>query len=233
MNKYKLIIIGSLFSLTACAGFLGSKSVEDGTNAPNKDYDTVNGSIKVGHNANVGDLSTVNGSVRVSSDSQVGDASTVNGSVTFAENVKAESAETVNGSIKLGDNCDIEENVETVNGSITTNSGCIIHENVETVNGSIKVYHSEIKGDIETVNGNIYLLQGSTVDDIIVHKPNKGWFSSSKTKTPKIVLGKNSEIKGDLEFEREVKLYVHDSVEIDDDIENADIINYSGEEKPY
>ena len=233
MKKYKLIIIGSLFSLTACAGFLGSKSVEDGTNSPNKDYDTVNGSIKVGHNANIGDLSTVNGSVKVSSDSQVGEASTVNGSVIFAENVKAESAETVNGSIKLGDNCDIEENVETVNGSITTNSGCVIHENVETVNGSIKINHTEIQGNIETVNGNIYLLQGSSVDDIIVHKPNSGWFSSSKNKAPKIVLGKNAEINGDLDFQRKVILYVHDSVEIDDDIENAEIINYSGDDKPY
>ena len=233
MNKYKLIILGSLFSLTACAGFLGSKTIEDETNSPNKDYDTVNGSIKVGQNARVGDLSTVNGSVKVANNSHVGEASTVNGSVTFQEKVKAESAETVNGSIKLGNNCDIEKNVETVNGSITTNSGCIVHENIETVNGSININDSEIKGDIETVNGNIYLLKGSLVDDIIVHKPNKGWFSSSKSKTPKVVLGKNTEVKGELEFERQVKLYVHESVEIDENIDNAEIINYSDDEKPF
>jgi len=233
MKKYKLIILGSLFSLTACAGFLGSKTIEDGTNSPSKDFDTVNGSIKVGSSANVGDLSTVNGSIKVSSSSSIGEASTVNGSITFAENVKAESAETVNGSIKLGNSCDIEENVETVNGSITTNSDCVIHENIETVNGSIKLHNSEIQGDIETVNGNIYLLQGSSVDDIIIHKPNKGWFNNSKNKAPKVILGKNAEINGGLEFNRKVKLYIHDSVGIDSDIENAEIINYSGDEKPY
>lgn len=233
MNKIIIFILASTFSLTACGGFLGSKTIEDNTEAPNKDYDTVNGSIKVGHNAHVGDLSTVNGSVKVASNSKIGEASTVNGSITFAEDVSAASAETVNGSIRLGENCNIAEDVETVNGSITANSGCNIAGDFETVNGKLKAINTEIEGDVEMVNGSIYLLQGTIIhDDIIIHKP-KGFFNNSSKKKPVLVLGKNVVVKGDLEFERTVKLFVHDTADVDTDVENAEITKYSGDEKPY
>lgn len=233
MNKILIFILASTFSLTACGGFLGSKTIADNTEAPNKDYDTVNGSIKVGHNSNVGDLSTVNGAVKVASNSNVGEASTVNGSITFEEDVSAESAETVNGSIKLGKNCKIAESVETVNGSVTANSGCDIEGDFETVNGRLKAINTEIHGDVEMVNGNIYLLEGTIIhDDIIIHKP-KGFFSSSNKKQPKVVIGKNVVIKGDLEFERTVKLYVHETADVDFDVDNVELIKYSGDEQPY
>lgn len=233
MNKLIVLIIALTFSLTACGGFLGSKSVADNTDSPNKDFDSVNGSIKVGHKANVGDLSTVNGSVKVASGSKVGEASTVNGSVTFEQDVSAITAETVNGSIKLGENCKIEEDVETVNGSIITGSGCVIGENIETVNGKIKASNTEIHGNIETVNGSIILLDRTIVHDDIIIKKNKSFFNSSKSKKPKVVLGEGVVVKGDLIFGRPVTLYVHDTVEIDDDIENADIHSYSGNDVPY
>lgn len=233
MNKVIILIGALVFSLTACGGFLGSKTVADNTEAPNKDYDTVNGSIKVGHNAHVGDLSTVNGSVKVASSSKIGEASTVNGSVTFDEDVTAESAETVNGAIKLGANCKIENNVDTVNGSITAKSGCDIGGDFETVNGSLKAINTEIHGNVEMVNGSIILLDGTIVYDDIVVRKNKSFFGNSKNKKPKVVLGKNVIVKGDLEFGRPVILYIHDSVDIDDDIENAEIHNFSGDDSPY
>lgn len=232
MNKIIVLIIASTFSLAACGGFLGSKSVADNTNSPNKDFDSVNGSIKVGHNANVGDLSTVNGSVKVASNSKVGEASTVNGSVTFAQDVSARTAETVNGSIKLGENCTIEEDVETVNGSVTAKSGCDIGGNFETVNGKLKAINTEIHGNVETVNGNIILLDRTIVHNDIIIKKNKSFFNSSKNKKPKVVLGKNVKVKGDLEFGRPVDLYIHDTVDIDD-VENAEIHSFSGDETPY
>ena len=232
MNKILVLILSSLFSLTACGGFLGSKTIADNTEAPNKDYDTVNGSIKVGHNANVGDLSTVNGSVKVASSSKVGSAETVNGSVVFEEDVSAKSAETVNGSIKLGANCNIEEDTETVNGSITANSRCNIGGNFQTVNGKLTAIDTEIHGNVEAVNGTILLLDGTIVHDDIIIKKNKGFFNKNKKK-PVVVLGKNVVVKGDIEFGRDVKLYIHDSVDIDDDIENAEITRFSGDEKPY
>jgi predicted acyltransferase (DUF342 family) len=233
MNKILVFIIAMSFSLTACGGFLGSKSIADNTESPNKDFDTVNGSIKVGHHANVGDLSTVNGSVKVASNSKVGEASTVNGSVVFATDVTADSAETVNGSIKLGENCNIENKVETVNGSVTAESGCNIGGDFETVNGKLKATNTEIHGNVQTVNGSIILLQGTVVfDDIIVRK-NKSFFGNSNKKKPKIVLGKSVEVKGDLEFGRPVILFIHDSVDMDDDIDNAEVHRYSGDDLPF
>ena len=232
MNKILILIFASTFSLSACGGFLGSKTIADNTESPNKDYDTVNGSIKVGHNANVGDLSTVNGSVKVASSSTVGSAETVNGSVIFEKDVTAESAETVNGSIKLGENCKIEKDVETVNGSITANSKCDIGGDFQTVNGKLTAINTEILGNIETVNGKVFLLEGTIVHDDIIIKKNKGFFNKNKKK-PIVVIGKNVIVKGDLEFGRPVILYIHDTADVDDDVENAEITRYSGDEKPY
>ncbi|MCF6319070.1 MAG: hypothetical protein L3J83_07305 [Proteobacteria bacterium] len=233
MKKIILLIITLSFSLTACGGFLGSKTVADNTESPNKDFDTVNGSIKVGHNAHVGDLSTVNGTIKVASMSKVGEASTVNGSVVFGSDVTAQSAETVNGSIKLGENCKIETDVETVNGSVTAKSGCNIGGDFETVNGKLKATNTKIHGSVEAVNGSIILLDRTVVYDDVIIRKNKSFFNSSNKKKPKIVLGKDVVVKGDLEFGRPVILYVHDSVDIDDDIENAEIHNYSGDDLPY
>ena len=232
MNKILVLILASTFSLTACGGFLGSKSIADNTEAPNKDYDTVNGSIKVGHNANVGDLSTVNGSVKVASSSKVGSAETVNGSVVFEEDVSAESASTVNGSIKLGVNCLIAEDVETVNGSIIANSKCDIGGDFVTVNGKLSAKNTEIHGNVETVNGKVFLLDGTIVHDDIIIKKNKGFFNKNKKK-PVVVIGKNVVVKGDLEFGRPVILFIHDTADVDDDVDNAEITRFSGDEKPY
>lgn len=233
MKKLILLIITLSFSLTACGGFLGSKSVADNTQSPNKDFDTVNGSIKVGHDAHVGDLSTVNGSVKVATNSQVGEASTVNGSVVFESGVIAGAAETVNGSIKLGENCKIEGSVETVNGSVKASSGCYIGGDFETVNGKLKAINTQIHGSVKAVNGVILLLDGTIVHDDIIIKKNKSFFGNSNKKKPKIVLGKDVVVKGDLQFGRPVLLYIHDSVDVDTDIENAEIHNFSGDELPF
>jgi len=233
MKKIITIFIVLTFSLTACAGFLGSKNIAENTDTPNKDYDTVNGSITVGSNSHVGDLSTVNGSVKVYSNSVIGEASTVNGSIIFSEGVKAESAETVNGSIKLATGCKIEKDVETVNGSITAASECDIGGDYETVNGKLKAINTKIHGNIKTVNGSIILLDGTTAYEDIIIRKSKGFFNKSKKKKPVVVLGKNVTVKGELIFERPVTLYIHSTADVDDDIENAEIERFSGNESPY
>lgn len=234
MKKVIVLILASTLSLSACGGFLGSKNVADNTQAPNKDFDTVNGSITIGHHSNVGDLSTVNGSVKVASNSTVGEANTVNGSVIFAESVTAISADTVNGSIKLGENCKIQEAVETVNGSIVANAGCEIGGDFETVNGKLKAINTKIRGQVKTVNGSIVMLDGTVVYEDIVIKKSKGFFNKSKNKKPKVILGKNVVVKGDLKFEKPVKLYIHDTADVDSDgVENAEITTYSGDDSPY
>ena len=233
MKNIILLLIALSFSLTACGDFLGSKTIADNTESTNKDFDTVNGSIKVGHHANLGDLSTVNGSIKVASNSSVGKTSTVNGSVVFENSVTAKSAETVNGSIKLGENCKIHENVETVNGSVISATGCYIGGDFETVNGKLKATNTEIHGSVETVNGSVILLNGTVVYDDIIIRKNKSFFGNSNNKKPKVVLGKNVVVKGNLEFGRPVILYVHNSVEIEDDVENAEIHRYSGDDLSY
>jgi DUF4097 and DUF4098 domain-containing protein YvlB len=229
MQKLLIIAIALTIAISSSAGFLGSKSVAENTDAPNKDYDTVNGSITVGENSKVGDLSTVNGSVKVAALSSIGEAATVNGSITLSDGVKAESVETVNGSIKLGEGCAVEKNVETVNGSIIIQSTCEIGGDIETVNGKISVTNTLVKGSITAVNGKILVLDHSVVSgDIVIQKSN-GFFNTSKNKMPIVVLGKNVQIEGDLEFAKPVKLYVHESVKIDLDIDNAEIETFTGD----
>jgi DUF4097 and DUF4098 domain-containing protein YvlB len=229
MQKLLILAIALTVAISANAGFLGSKSVAENTDAPNKDYDTVNGSVSIGGNSKVGDLSTVNGSVKVDALSTIGTAETVNGSIVLKDGVKAESVETVNGSIKLGEGCYIEKNVETVNGSIITQSSSEIGGDIETVNGKISITNTLVKGSITAVNGKILVLDQSVVSGDIVIKKSNGFFNSSKNKKPIVVLGKNVIVEGSLEFAKPVKLYVHESVEIDSDINNAEVETFSGD----
>lgn len=233
MNKILVLILASTFSLTACGNFLGSKNIPENTQTPNKDYDTVNGSITVGAKSSVGDLSTVNGSVKIATGSMIGNAETVNGSIKFDGGVHAKSVETVNGSIRLGENCAVAEKAETVNGSITAGYGCEVEGDYKTVNGKLKAIHSEIHGTVQAVNGSVILLDGTRVHDDVIIKKSKGFFNSSTSKKPVVVLGKDVQIDGDLIFEKPVKLYIHDSAKYDDDFENAEVIKFSGSEQPY
>ncbi|MCF6299735.1 MAG: hypothetical protein L3J52_01215 [Proteobacteria bacterium] len=219
--KKTLIVALMSISLSACSGVFGSKSVEAGTNSPDKDLDSVNGSIRVGAGSHIDDLSTVNGSVIVAENSTVGSAETVNGSITFSTGVTADSVETVNGSIKLGEDCMIKGDVETVNGSITAKSGCTIKGNYETVNGKLSADKTLIEGDIEMVNGKVYLENGTVLEGDLIVRKSSGFFNSSK-KMPEITIGKDVVVKGDLIFERPVKLYLHDSAKVGD-IEGDDV----------
>lgn len=174
----------------------------------------VNGGIRAESGRSYGDLDTVNGSISVDARVTARNLQTVNGSIRVADNVHAGSVETVNGSITLDRDVTLDKNVETVNGSIFIDQGGRIGGGVETVNGAIGVVGTTISGGIETVNGNITVGVGSEVKGgIKVRKPG---FSLSLTapRKPRIIIGPNSVVHGDLEFEREVVLYVHRSAKI-------------------
>ncbi len=210
--------IGIFFMLmvvTAQAGVFGSEKVPAGTISPEKDYDTVNGSITVGEKAHVDDLDTVNGSIKVGLQATVGQVETVNGSIKFEDGVTAEHAETVNGSIVLGSNCTINGHAETVNGAITAGAGCVIDGDLETVNGKITAIGTRVEGGIETVNGNITLDQGTIIDGDVVIEKSSGWFNSNN-KVPEVYIGKNVVLKGDLVFKKKVKLKIDDSAKVGD-----------------
>ena len=213
----KILIIGILMVLgiSSQAGIFGSESVGDNVNSPEKDLDSVNGSITVGNDSHVDDLDTVNGSIKVGRGSTVGKVDTVNGSVKFKNNVTADKVEAVNGALVLGSGCMIKGHAETVNGSIKAGDGCEIQGKMETVNGTISAINSPVDGNIETTNGDIKLTEGTVVTgDVIISKSN-GFVNSNK-KVPTVIIGKNVVVEGDLIFKKKVKLSIHDSAKTGD-----------------
>ena len=180
------------------------------------DISKVNGSIQTQANTTYGDLDTVNGSIQLASNVQARGVETVNGGVRTEDNVQARNIETVNGAIRAGRNLVISRGLVTVNGGIYVDRGGRIGGGVETVNGSIGLVATQVDGDIETVNGDITVGVGSHVKGgIRVEKPTGNWGPRmGKPKVPRIVIGPNAVVEGQLIFEREVTLLVHDSAKI-------------------
>lgn len=178
-----------------------------------QDVSKVNGSVSADAGQAYGDLETVNGSVSIAAGATVEDASTVNGSITVGDKAQAASLETVNGAIRIGKDVQVRKDVETVNGSIFTDRGTNIGGNVDTVNGAIGLVGTQLAGGIETVNGDITVGIGSHVKGgIKVEKP-RGW-SMKPRRDPRIIIGPNAVVEGQLVFERPVTLYVHTSARI-------------------
>lgn len=176
------------------------------------DIDTVNGSIRVESKATARDVETVNGSITMDTDSKAEDIGTVNGKIILRNGVNARSVETVNGAIVGVSNIRVLHGVEAVNGSIEIGAHSTINRNVETVNGGITLLTTSVLGHVETVNGNILIGDKTVIGgDLSVRKPTGWGINWGKPRTPRIILGPNSVVKGNLVFEREVELYVHES----------------------
>lgn len=174
------------------------------------DIDTVNGSITVESKAVARSVETVNGSIVIDAFANVQDVSTVNGKIVLRNGASARSIETVNGAIVGVSNLRVQKGVEAVNGSIELGAHSSIGSQVETVNGSIKLLSLTVGGGVETVNGNITVGDGTVIGgNVTVKKPSNWGMSWGKPKIPRVVLGPNSTVKGNLVFEREVELYVH------------------------
>jgi DUF4097 and DUF4098 domain-containing protein YvlB len=179
--------------------------------AKNQDISKVNGSISTESGQSYGDLDTVNGSIRIDDKVKAEDVETVNGSITSASSAQLKSAETVNGSINLGEATQVQGPVGTVNGALSIGKRSVIDEDISTVNGRIMVLESQIKGGISTVSGDITVGANSHVyGGILVEKPSGNWgWSWGKQLPPRIIIGPNARVDGELRFEREVELYVH------------------------
>lgn len=158
------------------------------------------------------DISKVNAGITLEPGREARDLETVNGGIRVGEASIARDVETVNGGIELARGAKAES-VSTVNGSIELSPGAEAGGGVSNVNGGIEVTGARIGGRIETVNGGITLDQGAKViGGIKVEKPT-GW-SWGKSKPPRIVIGRDVEVGGELVFEREVELWVHASAKI-------------------
>ena len=184
--------------------------------AAQEDIDKVNGSVTAEAGRQYGDLGTVNGSIRFEDGARAGDAETVNGSIRAGNDIGADDLSTVNGSIRVGERAELTGRLETVNGSIFVDSGGKVGKGVETVNGAIGLVRSEVGGGVETVNGDITIGIDSHVrGGVHVHKQGKTWMPIRfKQRKPRIIIGPGAVVDGELLFEREVSLYVHDTARV-------------------
>lgn len=199
-----------------------------------QNIDKVNGSITAEAGQTYGNLETVNGSIKIGDNAQVRDAETVNGSIKVGASARTEDLETVNGSIRLEEQVRVLGGLSTVNGSVFVGRGGQISEDIETVNGAIGLVHAEVGGDIGTVNGDLTVGAGSHVRGGIHYEKPTGQFinwGNRKNKPPRVIIGPNAVVEGTLRFDREVKLYVHDSARTGA-ISGATAIRYSGERAP-
>jgi hypothetical protein len=175
----------------------------------------VNGSISAEAGHSYDDLSTVNGGISLDKGAKAKEVSTVNGGLSLDDNVEVVSLETVNGGITAGENCRIEKDVDTVNGGIRITFHSRVGGEVGTVNGGITVQQTEVGGQVKTVNGDITIGAQSIVHGgILVEKPHGFGIHWGKASKPRIVIGPNAVVEGELRFEREVDLFVHTTAKI-------------------
>ena len=176
--------------------------------------DKINGAIRTEAGVEYGDLETVNGSISVASGTRAKSVETVNGSISIGDQAHVTGVETVNGGISVGKGVNIDGDVETVNGGVTVGEQSEVVGGIETVNGDIRLTATQLEEGIETVNGDIEVLAGSVVKGgITVRKPSGSWFNQ-KQRTPRVTIGANSIVVGDLVFEREVELRVDSTAKI-------------------
>lgn len=190
----------------------------------------VSGSIGIDAGAVVGSLSTVNGSIDVGLNARSGNVSTVNGSIKLADGTQAKQLSTVNGSIRGGRGIHAST-ASTVNGQIFMDRGSQITGDVSTVNGAIGLVGTRVEGDIEITNGDLTVGANSHVlGGIHYGKPAKHWFSF-RSNVPRIVVGPGAQVDGAMVFERDVRLYVHDSARIGE-VRGATATTYTGARAP-
>ena len=205
----------ALLLVAPAHGLSLNKSIKVDAGSETGGQSSVNGSITVGEGAIIdGSLETVNGSIRIAEDVTLEDAETVNGTIRIASGSSADDVSSVNGSIRLGENVSINGEVEVVNGKISLESGTKVADGVSNVNGEIVLTGAEVGGNLSTVNGDVSLNDGSILHgDLIVEKPG-GWGWNDKKRKPKIIIGPNSKVLGNIVLEREVELYISNSAEV-------------------
>ncbi|HET7844420.1 MAG TPA: hypothetical protein VFL14_09735, partial [Xanthomonadales bacterium] len=203
------------------------------TFASARDYgsiDKVNSGITIEANSTADSLETVNGGVHVGANSKVGSVESVNGGIHLEDGVQATSVDTVNGGVTLGAKAIVRNDVETVNGGITLEDDADVGGKLSNVNGGVQRARAHVAGGIETVQGDIRIGSGARVEGgILVEKPNNGWISWGKPqRPPRVVIEAGAVVEGDLRFEHEVELYVHESAKVGR-IEGAEAKRFAGD----
>lgn len=185
----------------------------------------VNGGITVDAGETVGNLSTVNGGIRINANAVAGKVNTVNGAIRMDEGARAGSLDSVNGSIRLAEKSTLTGDISGVNGAITLAPQARVDGDVDNVSGTITLDAAQIGGSLSTVNGPVLIGSGSVVEGGLTVNKSNG--ISLGSKPPRIVIGPDAEVRGDLVFERDVELYVHDTARIGR-VEGATAQRFSG-----
>ncbi len=179
------------------------------------DIDKVNGGIQTESGQSYGELSTVNGGIDIASGSTVDQAETVNGGIDIGDDVKLGAASAVNGGIDAGQHLAVRQGLETVNGGIRVGFLSTIGGDISTVNGGITVQQTDVAGRLETVTGDITVGAKSHIHrGILVQKPTGVSWGMNKRRVPRIVIGPNAIVDGELRFEHEVELFVHPTAKV-------------------
>lgn len=232
MKNMKKTLVVILFAVTALGAGCNASVNEDITVAEGARHRgsemTINGDVEIGRNADAStsDFKTVNGSIRVGDGAKVSNCATVNGKLVFGDNTESGDLKTVNGNLRLGKNARVNGRIQLVNGSIELNKGTIVSRDVATVNGKIEMWGTEVGGDLSNVNGGMLVTEGSTVKgDLIVREAS----DDPHSKRPRIIIGPDSRVVGELIFERPVKLYIHETARTGP-ITGAEAQSFSGDE---
>lgn len=232
MKKTRIGLITGLVALTVLVTGCDASVNEDirvADDSKHRGHEmTINGDVKVGRNADAGssDFKTVNGNIRVEDGASVSDCATVNGELVFGDDTETGDLKTVNGSLKLGKDARVNGQIQLVNGSVRLNPGTIVSRDVGTVNGKIEMWATEVGGDVTNVNGGMLVTEGSLIKgDLIVRESG----DDPHSKPPRIVIGPDSRVTGELIFERPVKLFIHETAETGP-ISGAEPQRFSGNE---
>lgn len=213
-----------LLSTVLITGLLAAAVTLTGQAADN--ISKVNGRITVEAGQTAGKVSTVNGAIQLQEGTRAGAVETVNGAIRLERDAQAERIKSVNGAIRLAEGTRVPGDLETVNGAITLAPGAHIGGNLENVNGTITLDAATIDGRLASVNGTLLIGANSTIGGgILVSKP--GGFSLTR-RLPRVVIGPGARVDGELVFEREVELHVHQDAVIGP-VQGATAQRYSGE----
>jgi len=239
MNK---VMVKSAFTIGLLAMLLAvpvygasvNKSIKVAPGVESDGQMTVNGSITVGEAAIVtGGLRTVNGKIRIEADAQVQNVNTVNGSVILGDRASAGDMHTTNGAINLGPGSRVSGAVETTNGRITLEQGSELSGDIANVNGDITLDGARAGGSLNTVNGDVELKGGAVLQgDLVVEQAASWGWGNKSSRTPEIVIGPGSAVRGAIRLDREVKLYISESAQVGE-VEGVmtldDAISFSGD----
>ena len=189
---------------------------------------TMNGDVTIGRNADASDSNfrTMNGRITIKDGARVSDCATVNGPVNVGEGAEAGDLKTVNGDLDLGRDARVKGSIKLVNGSVRLNKGSSVSGDIGTVNGRIELVTAEVGGDLSNVNGGMLVTAGSLVHGGIRIRDADG---DPMGKPPRIVIGPGSEVRGELQFERDVELFIHETAHIGP-VSGATAVSFAGDE---